>query len=199
MSQMTPQEIVHELDKHIIGQNLAKRAVAIALRNRWRRQQISDPLRQEITPKNILMIGPTGVGKTEIARRLAKLADAPFIKIEATKFTEVGYVGRDVPILKHVIGLPGQRVCRDGAAITVDGRHLGEARERDSQGRDLPVWQGCRTIVEGEVFLMNPAVSDSFDGRYFGPFPTSAVIGRASPLFTDEGGDGRLVWHAPER
>ncbi len=96
MSQMTPQEIVHELDKHIIGQNAAKRAVAIALRNRWRRQQIADPLRQEITPKNILMIGPTGVGKTEIARRLAKLANAPFIKIEATKFTEVGYVGRDV-------------------------------------------------------------------------------------------------------
>ncbi|MFZ1851906.1 MAG: ATP-dependent protease ATPase subunit HslU [Nitrosomonas sp.] len=96
MSQMTPQEIVHELDKHIIGQSAAKRAVAIALRNRWRRQQIDDPLRQEITPKNILMIGPTGVGKTEIARRLAKLAHAPFIKIEATKFTEVGYVGRDV-------------------------------------------------------------------------------------------------------
>lgn len=110
-----------------------------------------------------------------------------------------GYVGRDMPILKHVIGLPGQRVCRDGAAITVDGRHLGEARERDSQGRDLPVWQGCRTIVEGEVFLMNPAVSDSFDGRYFGSFPASAVIGRASPLFTDEGGDGRLVWRAPDR
>lgn len=96
MSQMTPQEIVHELDKHIIGQVAAKRAVAIALRNRWRRQQVAEPLRQEITPKNILMIGPTGVGKTEIARRLAKLADAPFIKIEATKFTEVGYVGRDV-------------------------------------------------------------------------------------------------------
>jgi len=96
MSQMTPQEIVHELDKHIIGQDTAKRAVAIALRNRWRRQQVADPLRQEITPKNILMIGPTGVGKTEIARRLAKLAHAPFIKIEATKFTEVGYVGRDV-------------------------------------------------------------------------------------------------------
>ncbi|SDW16717.1 ATP-dependent protease ATPase subunit HslU [Nitrosomonas communis] len=96
MSQMTPQEIVHELDKHIIGQVSAKRAVAIALRNRWRRQQVCDPLRQEITPKNILMIGPTGVGKTEIARRLAKLADAPFIKVEATKFTEVGYVGRDV-------------------------------------------------------------------------------------------------------
>ncbi len=96
MSHMTPQEIVHELDKHIIGQQAAKRAVAIALRNRWRRQQVPEPLRQEITPKNILMIGPTGVGKTEIARRLAKLANAPFIKVEATKFTEVGYVGRDV-------------------------------------------------------------------------------------------------------
>ncbi|MEO7320616.1 MAG: ATP-dependent protease ATPase subunit HslU [Nitrosospira sp.] len=96
MSQLTPQEIVHELDKHIIGQDAAKRSVAIALRNRWRRQQVMDPLRQEITPKNIVMIGPTGVGKTEIARRLAKLAGAPFIKVEATKFTEVGYVGRDV-------------------------------------------------------------------------------------------------------
>jgi len=93
---MTPQEIVSELDKHVVGQDKAKRAVAIALRNRWRRQQVTEPLRSEITPKNILMIGPTGVGKTEIARRLAKLADAPFIKIEATKFTEVGYVGRDV-------------------------------------------------------------------------------------------------------
>jgi ATP-dependent HslUV protease ATP-binding subunit HslU len=96
MTQMTPQEIVHELDQHIIGQHQAKRAVAIALRNRWRRQQVAAPLRNEITPKNILMIGPTGVGKTEIARRLAKLSGAPFIKVEATKFTEVGYVGRDV-------------------------------------------------------------------------------------------------------
>ena len=93
---MTPREIVHELNKHIVGQDRAKRAVAVALRNRWRRQQVSEPLRSEITPKNILMIGPTGVGKTEIARRLARLADAPFIKVEATKFTEVGYVGRDV-------------------------------------------------------------------------------------------------------
>jgi ATP-dependent HslUV protease ATP-binding subunit HslU len=93
---MTPQEIVHELDKYIVGQGRAKRSVAIALRNRWRRQQVPEPLRYEITPKNILMIGPTGVGKTEIARRLARLADAPFIKVEATKFTEVGYVGRDV-------------------------------------------------------------------------------------------------------
>jgi len=96
MSEMTPREIVQELDKHIIGQDAAKRAVAIALRNRWRRMQIPEPLRAEITPKNILMIGPTGVGKTEIARRLARLANAPFIKVEATKFTEVGYVGRDV-------------------------------------------------------------------------------------------------------
>jgi ATP-dependent HslUV protease ATP-binding subunit HslU len=93
---MTPREIVHELNKHIIGQDRAKRAVAVALRNRWRRQNVEEPLRSEITPKNILMIGPTGVGKTEIARRLARLADAPFIKVEATKFTEVGYVGRDV-------------------------------------------------------------------------------------------------------
>ena len=96
MSQMTPREIVQELDKHIIGQSDAKRAVAIALRNRWRRSQVSDELKSEITPKNILMIGPTGVGKTEIARRLARLANAPFVKVEATKFTEVGYVGRDV-------------------------------------------------------------------------------------------------------
>jgi ATP-dependent HslUV protease ATP-binding subunit HslU len=93
---MTPQEIVHELDKHVVGQAAAKRAVAIALRNRWRRAQVEEPMRQEIKPKNILMIGPTGVGKTEIARRLARIANAPFIKVEATKFTEVGYVGKDV-------------------------------------------------------------------------------------------------------
>lgn len=96
MSEMTPREIVSELDNHIIGQNKAKRSVAIALRNRWRRMQLDEALRHEVTPKNILMIGPTGVGKTEIARRLAKLANAPFIKVEATKFTEVGYVGKEV-------------------------------------------------------------------------------------------------------
>ena len=96
MTDFSPREIVSELDRHIVGQKDAKRAVAIALRNRWRRRRVSDDLRNEITPKNILMIGPTGVGKTEISRRLAKLAKAPFIKVEATKFTEVGYVGRDV-------------------------------------------------------------------------------------------------------
>ena len=96
MTTFSPREIVSELDRFIIGQETAKRAVAIALRNRWRRQQLEDSIRDEVQPKNILMIGPTGVGKTEIARRLAKLADAPFIKVEATKFTEVGYVGRDV-------------------------------------------------------------------------------------------------------
>ena len=101
---MTPREIVQELDKHIVGQDAAKRAVAIALRNRWRRMQVEEPLRAEITPKNILMIGPTGVGKTEIARRLARLANAPFVKVEATKFTEVGYVGREVDsIIKDLV------------------------------------------------------------------------------------------------
>jgi ATP-dependent HslUV protease ATP-binding subunit HslU len=125
MSTMTPAEIVSELDKHIIGQQRAKRAVAVALRNRWRRQQVAEPLRQEITPKNILMIGPTGVGKTEIARRLAKLADAPFIKIEATKFTEVGYVGRDV-----------DSIVRDLIEISVKETRETEMRKVRSKARD---------------------------------------------------------------
>ncbi|TSA16039.1 MAG: ATP-dependent protease ATPase subunit HslU [Betaproteobacteria bacterium] len=130
MSQMTPQEIVHELDKHIIGQDRAKRAVAIALRNRWRRQQVAEPLRQEITPKNILMIGPTGVGKTEIARRLAKLADAPFIKVEATKFTEVGYVGRDVDsIVRDLIEISIKQT-REQAMRKVKARAEDAAEER---------------------------------------------------------------------
>ena len=115
MSIMTPREIVHELDKHIIGQQNAKRAVAIALRNRWRRMQVKEELRDDITPKNILMIGPTGVGKTEIARRLARLANAPFVKVEATKFTEVGYVGRDVEsIVPRFGGYVHQSVPRTG-------------------------------------------------------------------------------------
>src|ERR1700735_2535811 len=104
MSDLTPREIVHELDRYIIGQHAAKRAVAIALRNRWRRMQLEPALRDEVTPKNILMIGPTGVGKTEIARRLASLANAPFVKVEATKFTEVGYVGGGVEALGGGVG-----------------------------------------------------------------------------------------------
>jgi ATP-dependent HslUV protease ATP-binding subunit HslU len=127
---MTPQEIVSELDKHVVGQSRAKRAVAIALRNRWRRQQVADPLRHEITPKNILMIGPTGVGKTEIARRLAKLADAPFIKIEATKFTEVGYVGRDVDtIIRDLIDI-GIKQTRESEMRKVRTRAEDAAEER---------------------------------------------------------------------
>ena len=127
---MTPQEIVHELDKHIVGQTKAKRAVAIALRNRWRRQQVADPLRQEITPKNILMIGPTGVGKTEIARRLAKLADAPFIKVEATKFTEVGYVGRDVDTIIRDLAEIAVKQTREAAMKQVRTRAEDAAEER---------------------------------------------------------------------
>ncbi len=127
---MTPQEIVSELDKHVVGQAKAKRAVAIALRNRWRRQQVQEPLRHEITPKNILMIGPTGVGKTEIARRLAKLADAPFIKIEATKFTEVGYVGRDVDtIIRDLVDI-GIKQTREAATRKVRARAEDAAEDR---------------------------------------------------------------------
>ncbi|WP_025916095.1 ATP-dependent protease ATPase subunit HslU [Herminiimonas sp. CN] len=127
---MTPQEIVSELDKHVVGQGNAKRAVAIALRNRWRRQQVAEPLRHEITPKNILMIGPTGVGKTEIARRLARLADAPFIKIEATKFTEVGYVGRDVDtIIRDLVDI-GIKQTREAATRKVRARAEDAAEDR---------------------------------------------------------------------
>ena len=130
MSEMTPREIVQELDKHIIGQDAAKRAVAIALRNRWRRMQVDEPLRAEITPKNILMIGSTGVGKTEIARRLARLANAPFIKIEATKFTEVGYVGRDVEsIIRDLVDM-AVKMEREHAISKVRARAEDAAEER---------------------------------------------------------------------
>ena len=122
---MTPQEIVSELDRHIVGQGEAKRAVAIALRNRWRRQHVDEKLRGEITPKNILMIGPTGVGKTEIARRLARLADAPFIKVEATKFTEVGYVGKDV-----------DSIVRDLAEMAVKQTRVAEMRKVRTRAED---------------------------------------------------------------
>ncbi|AOS96242.1 ATP-dependent protease ATPase subunit HslU [Microbulbifer aggregans] len=129
-SQMTPREIVHELDRHIVGQKEAKRAVAIALRNRWRRMQVNEELRGEITPKNILMIGPTGVGKTEIARRLAKLAGAPFVKVEATKFTEVGYVGRDVESIVRDLVETAIKLERERAMAGVQQRAMDAAEER---------------------------------------------------------------------
>src|SRR3974390_584582 len=131
---LTPRQIVLELDKHIVGQQAAKRAVAIALRNRWRRMQVQEPLRQEITPKNILMIGPTGVGKTEIARRLARLANAPFVKVEATKFTEVGYVGRDVDTIIRDLVEISVKDGREAAmrAVQVKARELAEERVLDA-------------------------------------------------------------------
>ncbi len=130
MSSLTPREIVQELDKHIVGQDAAKRAVAIALRNRWRRMQIPEPLRQEITPKNILMIGPTGVGKTEIARRLARLANAPFVKVEATKFTEVGYVGRDVDSIVKELADVAVKMTREQEMDKVRQRAAEAAEDR---------------------------------------------------------------------
>ena len=112
---------------------------------------------------------------------------------------ERGYIGRDMPILKHVMGLPGQCLCRTGRNVTIDDIPLGEARERDNRGRDLPVWQGCRQLADGDIFLMNPEIGDSLDGRYFGPFPAAAVIGRAIPIYTLTDGIGRLNRRAPRR
>ena len=131
---LTPKAVVAALDAHIIGQDDAKRAVAVALRNRWRRQQLPDELRDEVTPKNILMIGPTGCGKTEISRRLAKLADAPFVKVEATKFTEVGYVGRDV-----------EQIARDlvEEAVRLEKERRREAVREARRARRR--WSGCST------------------------------------------------------
>ena len=145
---MTPPEIVHELDKHIVGQAKAKKAVAIALRNRWRRAQVADPLRQEITPKNILMIGPTGVGKTEIARRLARLANAPFIKIEATKFTEVGYVGRDVDTIIRDLMELAIKEAREQAIKQMANRAEDAAEERILDAL-LPSARGAGFFNEG--------------------------------------------------
>jgi ATP-dependent HslUV protease ATP-binding subunit HslU len=151
---MTPQEIVSELDKHIVGQSNAKKAVAIALRNRWRRAQVEEPLRSEITPKNILMIGPTGVGKTEIARRLARLANAPFIKVEATKFTEVGYVGRDV-----------DTIIRDLVEIAVKSQRekaIGEVRARAEDAAEERVLDALLPPARGAGFFAeNDGAEDS--------------------------------------
>jgi ATP-dependent HslUV protease ATP-binding subunit HslU len=151
---MIPSEIVSELDKHVVGQAAAKRAVAIALRNRWRRQQVEEPLRHEITPKNILMIGPTGVGKTEIARRLAKLADAPFIKIEATKFTEVGYVGRDV-----------DTIIRDLIDIGVKQTRASEMKKMRQRAEDAAEDRVIDILVPpARDFGFNVAAAEAKDG-----------------------------------
>src|SRR6476646_2207477 len=130
MSELTPREIVNELDRYIVGQQAAKRAVAIALRNRWRRMQLDASLREEVTPKNILMIGPTGVGKPEIARRLAGLANAPFIKVEATKFTEVGYVGKDVESIVRDLADMAFKQAREQAKARVASQALERAEDR---------------------------------------------------------------------
>jgi ATP-dependent HslUV protease ATP-binding subunit HslU len=151
---MTPSEIVSELDKHVVGQGKAKRAVAIALRNRWRRQQVGEPLRHEITPKNILMIGPTGVGKTEIARRLARLADAPFIKVEATKFTEVGYVGRDV-----------DTIIRDLVDIGVKQTRASEMKKNRQRAEDAAEDRVIDILVPpARDFGFNVASTEAKDG-----------------------------------
>ncbi|HQU14535.1 MAG: HslU--HslV peptidase ATPase subunit [Chromatiales bacterium 21-64-14] len=153
MSEMTPREIIQELDKHIIGQASAKRAVAIAMRNRWRRQQVPEPLRSEITPKNILMIGPTGVGKTEIARRLARLASAPFIKVEATKFTEVGYVGRDVEsIIRDLV---------DAAVKMTREEEIGKVQERARTAADERILEALLPQPRNVGFNAEPVQHDT--------------------------------------
>ena len=168
MSEMTPREIVSELDQHIIGQSDAKRAVAIALRNRWRRMQLQEPMRHEVTPKNILMIGPTGVGKTEIARRLAKLANAPFIKVEATKFTEVGYVGKEVDSIIRDLTDSAMKLVRQqeivknrakaeeaaeerilDALLPAAKNQWGEVENRDSQSNTRQIFR--KKLREGQL------------------------------------------------
>ena len=160
MTSMTPQEIVSELDCHIVGQQDAKRAVAIALRNRWRRQQVPEKLRAEITPKNILMIGPTGVGKTEIARRLARLANAPFIKVEATKFTEVGYVGKDV-----------DSIIRDLAEMAVKQTREQAMRQHQARAQDLAE----ERVLDALLPAARPADGDAASENHAGSRPDSAT------------------------
>ncbi|MGH6760354.1 MAG: S26 family signal peptidase [Phyllobacterium sp.] len=145
------------------------------------------------TPIGLYTIGAPG--RLDVTDLVAVRAPEPL----ATFLSDGGYLPRGVPLMKHVAALPGQRVCRTGLAITVDAVPMGDALDHDRRGRPLPIWQGCRVIADGELFLMNWEVRDSLDGRYFGPLPASSVIGRATPLYTDEDGDGRFVWRAPTR
>ena len=145
------------------------------------------------TPIGFYLIRP--VERVEATDLVAVDAPAPL----AAFLEQRGYLARGVPLLKRVVGLPGQWVCRTGRTITVDGLPMGEALDRDRHGRDLPIWRGCRRIADSEVFLMNWQVRDSLDGRYFGALPAASVIGRVTPLYTDEDGDGRFVWRAPTR
>ena len=145
------------------------------------------------TPVGFYTIGE--VGNLEVTDLVAVDAPEPL----ATFLSDGGYLPRGVPLLKRVAALPGQRVCRTGLAITVDGVPMGDALARDRRGRPLPIWRGCQLVANGELFLMNWQVRDSLDGRYFGPLPAAAVIGRATPLYTDEDGNGRFVWRAPTR
>jgi ATP-dependent HslUV protease ATP-binding subunit HslU len=209
---MTPQEIVHELNKHIVGQHAAKRAVAIAMRNRWRRQQVGEPLRQEITPKNILMIGPTGVGKTEIARRLAKLADAPFIKVEATKFTEVGYVGRDVDTIIRDLAEAALKQAREVERRKVRDRAMDMAEDRvldallpparevnfsDMQPADSATRQRFRKMLregrldEKEIEIEMPVVSPSME--IFGPPGMEDLTSQIQGMFQQFGGSKKKL------
>lgn len=143
------------------------------------------------TPIGLYTIGPAE--RLEVSDLVAVAAPEPI----ATALAEGGYLPRDVPLMKRVAAVAGQRVCRAGRMISVDGVDVGEALEHDRSGRALPTWQGCRVIAASEIFLMNAQVRDSFDGRYFGPLSTNTIIGRATPLYTDEDGDGRFEWRAP--
>lgn len=145
------------------------------------------------TPIGFYTIEPAG--RLDVTDLVAVYAPEPVARFLA----DGGYLPRDTPLLKRVLGLPGQTVCRTGVLVTVDDVELGTALRRDRIGRPLPDWQGCRVIGDGELFLMNRDVPDSLDGRYFGPLPASSVIGRASPLYTDEDGDSHFVWRAPTR
>lgn len=144
-------------------------------------------------PIGLYSLSPTP--ELEVGDLVALLPDKPL----ADFMVERGYIGRGVPLLKRVMALPGHEVCRTERSITVDHVPLGDAFDRDRMGRDLPVWQGCHRIADGQVFLMNLDARDSLDGRYFGPIPARTVIGKATPIYTDEEGDGRFVWRAPTR